>query len=209
MIRSMKGRILWETAFFGLLAAFGLATLLVAMVLGALVAAGVTDFGVTAATFFDHLTRGGGAIAIGILGLSYLTGGYVAGRMARFDGWRQGLGVWLLSVLVVAAGLVTAWISGGSLDPTKSIAWPGSPIDAGPLQSGWLLAIVGVLLSLLASVGGGVLGERYHRAIDRERAETEERDRVQPDPEEPKDDRDDPGGEHDTEADRPTEAVPA
>jgi hypothetical protein len=205
MIWAMKGRILWETAFFGLLAAFGLGTLLVAMVLGALVAAGVTDFGETAATFFDHLTRGGGAIAIAILGLSYLTGGYVAGRMGRFDGWRQGLGVWLLSALIVAAGLVTAWISGGSLDPTKSISWPGSPIDAGPLQSGWLLAIVGVLLSLLASVGGGILGEGYHRAIDRERAEAAEPERDEPEePDEPED-----SDEAKADSERPTEAVPA
>ena len=195
----MKGRILWETAFFGLLAAFGLATLLTAMLLGGLVAAGASDFGETAATFFDHLTRAGGAIAIAILALSYLTGGYVAGRMARFDGWRQGLGVWLLSVLVVAAGLIAAWISGGSLDPTQSISVPSDPIDAGPLQNGWLLATVGLLLSLLASVGGGVLGERYHRAVDREQAETTEH---------PKAEGDEPDGE-DREAEQPTEAVPA
>src|SRR5262249_10227974 len=99
MIRSMKGRILWETAFFGLLSALGLAALLVAMLVGGLVAAGVTDFGVHASTFFSHLSAGGGALALAVLCLSYLTGGYVAGRMARFDGWRQGLGVWLVSAL--------------------------------------------------------------------------------------------------------------
>ena len=34
----------------------------------------------------DHLTTGGGAILIALVALSYLTGGYVAARMARFDG---------------------------------------------------------------------------------------------------------------------------
>src|SRR5690242_4297689 len=82
----------WETVFFGLLAALGLAALLVAMLLGGLVAAGVTDFRDDAAAFFDHLTTAGGSVAIAIVALSYLTGGYVAARMARFDGWRQGLG---------------------------------------------------------------------------------------------------------------------
>jgi hypothetical protein len=76
-------RIQWETVFFGLLAAVGLAALLVAMLLGGLVAAGVTDFRDNAATFFDHLTMAGGGVAVAIIALSYLTGGYVAARMAR------------------------------------------------------------------------------------------------------------------------------
>ncbi len=209
MIGSMKGRILWETAFFGLLSALGLAVLLVAMLLGALVAAGVSDFGETASTFFDHLSAGGGASAIAILTLSYLTGGYVAARMARFDGWRQGLGVWLLSALVVAAGVVTAWISGGTLDPTDSISLPGNPIDTGPLQNGWILFGVGVLLSLLAAIAGGLMGESYHRALDREQAEAE----AKPDEAEPEDgkteERRPDEAESDAESEKPTEALPA
>jgi MFS family permease len=209
MIRPMKGRILWETAFFGLLSAVGLAALLVAMVLGALVAAGVSDFGETAATFLDHLTAGGGAIAVAILALSYLTGGYVAARMARFDGWRQGLGVWLLSVLVVAAGAITAWIAGGTLDPTESISLPSNPIDTGPLQSGWLLTAVGIGLSLLASVAGGVLGESYHRSLDREEAEGpgEPEPGEETEPDERTEEKGKPEAE--SEAEEPTEAVPA
>src|SRR5215468_1094965 len=94
-------RIQWETVFFGLLAAVGLAAVLASMLIGALIAAGVTDFGQTAASVAHHLVTADGALAFAILALSYLTGGYVAGRMARFDGWRQGLGVWLLSALLV------------------------------------------------------------------------------------------------------------
>jgi hypothetical protein len=45
----MKGRIQWETAFFGLLAAVGLPALLVAMLLGGLFAVGAIDSGETAA----------------------------------------------------------------------------------------------------------------------------------------------------------------
>jgi hypothetical protein len=93
------GRIQWEAVLFGLLAAIGLAASLVAMVLGGLVAAGVADFREDVATLVDRMAAGGGAIAVAILGLSYMAGGYVGARMARFDGWRQGLGVWLLSLL--------------------------------------------------------------------------------------------------------------
>src|SRR4051794_41506463 len=83
-------RIQWEAVFFGLLAAIGLAASLTAMVLGGLVAAGVTDFSQDASSLVDRVTAGGGAIAVAILALSYTAGGYVAARMARFDGWRQG-----------------------------------------------------------------------------------------------------------------------
>lgn len=160
-------RIQWETAFFGLLAAVGLAALLVAMLLGGLVAAGVTDFRDNAATFFDHLTTAGGGVAVAIVALSYLTGGYVAARMARFDGWRQGLGIWLLSLLMAVAVAIAAWIAGGTLDPTKSITLPSNPVDTGPLnQSGWAILAVVLAVSLVAAVAGGILGERYHRAVD-------------------------------------------
>ncbi len=160
-------RIQWETAFFGLLAAVGLGAVLVAMLIGGLVAAGVTDFGQTAASLFHHLVIAGGAIALATIALSYLTGGYVAARMARFDGWRQGLGVWLLSLLLVLAFVIAAWISGGELDPSKSISLPGDPVDAGPLGASRavILAVLAVV-PLVAAVAGGVLGERYHRAVD-------------------------------------------
>jgi hypothetical protein len=166
--REFGERIQWEAVLFGLLAAIGLGASLIAMVLGGLVAAGVTDFNRDAATLVDQMAIGGGAIAVAILALSYLAGGYVAARMARFDGWRQGLGVWLLSVLLVLAAAVTAWIAGGELDPGKSISLPGNPIDEGPLSDGGVvLGAVAALLPLVFAVLGGVLGERFHRAVDR------------------------------------------
>jgi hypothetical protein len=162
------GRIQWEAVFFGLLAAIGLAASLVAMVLGGLVAAGVTSFSDDAASLVDHVLTAGGAIAIAILALSYLTGGYVAARMARFDGWRQGLGIWLLSLFMVLAVAITAWISGGELDPTKSISLPSNPVDEGPLSQGvGAIAAVLALVPLVSAIIGGVIGERFHRAVDR------------------------------------------
>jgi hypothetical protein len=190
-------RIQWETVFFGLLAAVGLAAVLVAMLIGGLVAAGVTDFNQDAAGLFRHLATAGGGIALSILALSYLTGGYVAGRMARFDGWRQGLGLWLLSLLMVLAAGIAVWISGGTFDPTKSISWPGNPIDSGPLSAGWgvVLGTVAVV-PLVAGVAGGILGERFHRAVD---TAAFEQDRPEPEPE----------PEEESEPEAETEVVPA
>jgi hypothetical protein len=166
--REFGGRIQWEAVFFGLLAAIGLGASLVAMVLGGMVAAGVTSFHEDAASLVDHVMTGGGAIPIAILALSYLAGGYVAARMARFDGLRQGLGLWLLSLAMAIAVGITAWIAGGDIDPTKSITLPSNPIDEGPLSgTGWGILAVGVLVPLIFSIVGGALGERFHRAVDR------------------------------------------
>ncbi len=185
-IRQRVGRrIQWETVFFGLLAAVGLAAVLTAMLIGGLVAAGVTDFGQTAAALFDHLLTAGGAIAVAVLAFSYLTGGYVAGRMARFDGWRQGLGVWLLSALFVLAGAIAAWISGGELDPSSSISLPADPVGDGPLGSGWGVIIgAAALVPLLAAIAGGILGERYHRAVDDAAFEADDQPEESGEPEE-------------------------
>jgi hypothetical protein len=167
------GQIQWEAVFFGLLAAVGLAACLVATVLGALIATGVLSSHEDAAGMVDQMMVGGGAISVAILALSYLTGGYVAARMARFDGWRQGLGIWLLSLLVVLAAAITAWIAGGKLDPTESISLPSNPVDDGPLHQGAaVIAPVLIVVPLIAALIGGVLGDRFHRAVDR--AGTEE-----------------------------------
>lgn len=176
------GRIQWEAVFFGLLAAVGLAACLVAMVLGALIAAGVTGSHEDASGLVDQMMAGGGAISVAILALSYLTGGYVAARMARFDGWRQGFGVWLLSLFVVLVAAVTAWIAGGQFDPTDSISLPNNPIDEGPLHQGAaVIAPILVVVPLVAALVGAVLGDRFHRVVDR--AGTEEFEAVaSPDP---------------------------
>jgi hypothetical protein len=161
-------RIQWEAVFFGLLAAVGLTALLAAMALGGFVAGGVIELNDSASSLVDQMSIGGGAILIAIVALSYLTGGYVAARMARFDGWRQGVGLCLLTGLLILAVAISAWISGGDIDPTKSISLPGNPIDEGPLSdSRGIAAGVAALVALVFAIAGGILGERFHRTVDR------------------------------------------
>jgi hypothetical protein len=192
------GQIQWEAVFFGLLAAVGLAASLVGMVLGALIAAGVTSSHEDAAALVEQMMAGGGGISVAILALSYLTGGYVAARMARFDGWRQGLGIWLLSLFLVFAAGITAWIAGGQLDPGDSITLPSNPINEGPLHQGAaVIAPVLVVVPLVAALVGGLLGDRFHRAVDR--AGTEEFEAVP---------RLDPAGDSDDQPESDTEAEP-
>jgi hypothetical protein len=166
--QAFGGRIQWEAAFFGWLASIGLAAILVAMTVGAGVAVGLTELHASAGTQVKELSVGGGVILIVSLALAYLAGGYVASRMARFDGWRQGLGVWLLSLLMILALAIAAWIAGGDINPLESLSLPRIPVDEGPLTQGGAIASAIILLATLASaIAGGFLGERFHRAVDR------------------------------------------
>jgi len=161
------GAIQWEAALFGWLAAVGLSALLVALVVGAGLAVGLTELGGSPSEKTETLTLGGGVLIFVILALAYLSGGYVAGRMARFDGWRQGLGVWILSV-VAAVGLALAGLIGGSeYNLLATLDLPRIPVDEGEVTTGGVIALVAVLAgTLAAAIAGGVAGESFHRAVD-------------------------------------------
>ena len=161
------GAIQWEAAFFGWLAAVGLSALLVALVVGAGLAVGLSELGGSASEKTETLTVGGGVLIVIILALAYSSGGYVAGRMARFDGWRQGLGVWILGV-VAAVGLALAGLVGGSeYNLLATLDLPRIPVDEGEVTTGGVIALVAVLAgTLAAAIAGGVAGESFHRAVD-------------------------------------------
>ncbi|MCW2683077.1 MAG: conserved rane protein of unknown function [Blastococcus sp.] len=169
--RSRYGGIKWGAAFFGWLSANGLAVLLVALLSAAGVAIGLTQ-GVPGA---DEATRQadtigivGGIVLLVILFLAYLAGGYVAGRMARFDGARQGIAVWIIGLLVVIALAVLGLVLGSEYNVLQQLNLPRIPIDEGTATTGGIIALVAVLLvTLLGAILGGKLGERYHRKVDR------------------------------------------
>jgi hypothetical protein len=62
----------------------------------------------------------------------------------------------------------TAWIAGGDVNPLESLDLPRIPVEEGAgLTSGGIIATVAALVvTLLAAIGGGVAGERFHRAVD-------------------------------------------
>ena len=57
------------------------------------------------------VTLAGGIALLVVLFVAYYCGGYVAGRMARFNGARQGLAVWVWA-LVIAAVVAGVWLIG-------------------------------------------------------------------------------------------------
>jgi hypothetical protein len=156
-------------AFFGWLVAISM-TVLLAGVVGA-IAVGVESV--------VHFTRGEAEQRAGTLGiaaavililavsLAFYTGGYVAGRLARFDGGRQGFGVWIfaLFITIVAAGVVA--LANTQNNVIDRINLPNVPLSDSTVTTGAIsTAAALVLLTLLAALLGGNTGRRYHDKID-------------------------------------------
>ncbi len=103
-----------------------------------------------------------------ILLLAYYAGGYVAGRMTRFSGPKQGLGVWIIALAVTVVLAVAGALLGAQYNVLSRLNLPRIPIDEGSLATGAAIALVIVLVAtLLAAIAGGKVGERYHRKVDR------------------------------------------
>ncbi|MGH8866757.1 MAG: hypothetical protein ACRDYU_02035 [Actinomycetes bacterium] len=156
-------------AFFGWLVANGVAVLLVAAALAAGVALGLTGYA-EQQWRQNPETAGiaGAALVVVILAIACYCGGYVAGRMSRFDGGRQGFAVWAIG-LVVAGLLAGAGIMYGSdHDLLAQVEVPDTLLGSDRVAIGGLVA-GGLLLlfTLVASLVGGRAGVRYHLRIDR------------------------------------------
>ena len=173
--RARFGGIKWGAAFFGWLSANGLAVLLVALLSAAGVALSLAGGVTTADEATDEAVQQADTVglsgAIGllvVLFLAYLAGGYVAGRMARFDGARQGIAVWVIGLLVVIALAVLGLVFGSEYNVLQQLNLPRIPIDEGTATTGGIIALVAVLLvTLLGAILGGKLGDRFHRKVDR------------------------------------------
>jgi hypothetical protein len=169
--RSRFGGIRWGAAFFGWLSANGLAVLLVALLSAAGVALGLTqglDSADDATAQADTIGLAGAIALLVVLFLAYLAGGYVAGRMARFDGLRQGIAVWLIGLLVVVVLSVAGYLLGREYNVLEALNLPRIPIDEGTATTAGILTLVAMaVVTLIGAILGGGLGTRYHRRVDR------------------------------------------
>ncbi len=169
--RARFGGIKWGAAFFGWLSANGLAVILVALLAAGGVAVGLGQ-GVTsaqdAADSAPTIGLAGGIGLLVVLFLSYLAGGYVAGRMARFDGARQGLAVWVIGLVVVVLLAIAGTVLGAQYNVLQQLNLPRIPVDEGTATTAGIVTLVALLVvTLLGALVGGKLGDRYHRRIDR------------------------------------------
>ncbi len=167
--REEFGGFSWGSAFFGWLVAVGLAALLVALLSAIGAATGLTEIsGAEAEQNAETIGIAGGIALLVVLAIAYYAGGYVAGRLARFDGARQGFGVWLFSILITVALAVLGVVLGSEYNVLAQLNLPRIPVDEGSLTTGGIIALVATLLvTALAAISGGKVGERFHRKVDR------------------------------------------
>jgi hypothetical protein len=166
------GGMKFGSCFFGWLTASGTAVLLVAVAAGVGAALGLTqnvDVTSTATAQTESIGFLGGIVVLAIIFVSYLAGGYVAGRMARFNGLKQGLGVWLWAVIIAILVAVAGWLAGTRFDIFAQLnSFPRLPLNEGTLTMAGVIVAIGVVaVSLVGALLGGIAGMRYHRRVDR------------------------------------------
>lgn len=159
----------WLSTLAGWLSAAGLTAILTGILSGAGVALALNEVGSSVSgSEAETIGLAGGIALLVVLAIGYFFGGYVAGRMARFDGARQGVGVWLWGVIIALAIAVLAAIGGAKFNVLDALNLPRLPVDSGTLSTGGVIALVlSLLVTLGAAIFGGKTGERFHRKVDR------------------------------------------
>ncbi|TFC94102.1 MULTISPECIES: hypothetical protein [Cryobacterium] len=170
------GGIKWGSAFFGWLTATGTAVILTALFagIGTVVGFNTTDSadqaaGVAADNAGTLALVGAIALAV-VVFVSYFCGGYVAGRMARFNGVKQGVAVWVWALIIAFVTAIIGAIAGSQINMLENVnSLPSIPLTGGDLTAGSIItALVVVLVSLAGAIVGGLAGMRFHRRVDRE-----------------------------------------
>ena len=152
----------------GVVVAFGAMFLLSALVGGVLTAIGVNQTEITSGEAIDAGIGAGMALVVAQF-LSYLWGGYAAGRMGRGAGFANGFLVPVVAILVaVLVGAVAA-----GLGATANLNLPFTT-NRLPLENDYLvnwgigIGIASVVAMFLGGIFGGSLGSRWHTKLERE-----------------------------------------
>src|ERR671921_642749 len=172
-LRDMYGGVDWLASFLGLVFAIVLGA-----VFSAVAGIVLVPFGITPALSGGQIGASviTGLALLGVLiFLTFFFGGYVAGRLARFDGGRNGamVLVWMFIVVLILA--LAAAIFSGFLPDGIAVVLANlldrivSTADnlAGAGLVGLVTAAAALLLAFLGGSLGGRMGSRYHAEIDR------------------------------------------
>ena len=157
----------------GMLAALGV-TVLLGGVLGGI---GTIGYQLDLERGTDQLSAGGLAGGLVTLLVAFLIGGWVAGRIGRYDGGRNGLmtAVWFI-LLAGALALLGAWL-GDRYDVFGSLQVPHWFSDNATTTTAILTGVIAAVVMLGAGFVGGIVGARYHTRADAYLA-AEQRDRI-------------------------------
>ncbi|RLV55378.1 hypothetical protein D9V41_11525 [Aeromicrobium phragmitis] len=168
--RATFGGMSWGACFFGWLVAIGLAVLLTSII-GAILSAVGSNVNLTQ----DDAESEAGTIGIAtavvllvVLAIGHYAGGYVAGRMSRFDGARQGVGVWLIGLIVTLIAIGLGVLFGSQYNILDRVNLPSLPVSGDAIGWGAAITALAILIvTFVAALLGGKVGQRYHRRVDR------------------------------------------
>ena len=164
--REAFGGVNWGAAFFGWLVAVGLGALLTALLAAAGAAIALEEIDPELGIEDDEIGAGGAIGLVVIALIAYFAGGYVAGRMSRFDGAKQGFGVWLWAIVMAIVFALLAWLADAEYNLYADLDLPRIPADETVTALGIAVLVVIAIATLLAAIGGALLGVRYHRRVD-------------------------------------------
>jgi hypothetical protein len=169
------GGIKWGSAFFGWLTATGTAAILTTLLVAAGAAVGVntgietTDVQGQAAQNAGTIGVVGGITLLAVILIAYFCGGYVAGRMARFNGAKQGVAVWIWAVVIAAAVAIAVATLGDKYNVLDRVGgFPRLPVGGDDITTGSIIAIaIALIAALIGAILGGLAGMRFHRKVDK------------------------------------------
>jgi hypothetical protein len=167
--KELFGGVKIGSAFFGWLTATGVTVILIALLVAAGTAvrvAGGTDAGSADA---QTVSLAGGIALLVIVFVAYYCGGYVAGRMARFNGITQGFAVWLWAILIAVVVAVLGAVAGSKYNILANLnSFPRIPVDEGDVTTGGIIALLALAAaSLVGALVGGLAGMHFHRQVDK------------------------------------------
>lgn len=163
--RDARGGVSWTAVITGVVVAFGAMAILTSVIAGAL-AGTETD---ARDIFLGELSEVAIGVAVAVLVaqfLSYLWGGYTAGRMARGAGLLNGLLVPLLAIIVA---LAVAAVVAFATDYEDELESPYGYSLTGPLddfQDQWPIAVAALGAMFLGGIAGGLAGARWHTRLE-------------------------------------------
>ncbi|GAC1380634.1 MAG: hypothetical protein NVSMB4_09470 [Acidimicrobiales bacterium] len=112
-------------------------------------------------------TAGSVVAGMAVLLVAFVVGGWVAGRMARYDGGRNGMVTAVWFVLFAAGTSATGALLGQSYNVFSGDRLPQWFTDSARTPEAVLSAAVAFLVMVGAGFVGGMVGGRYHRRVDR------------------------------------------
>ena len=168
-----RGGVSLGPIFTGVVVAFGAMFLLSALVGGVLAGLGYMENGEISTGEAIEAGIGAGIALVVAQFLSYLWGGYTAGRMSRGAGATNGFLVPLLAIIVAIAVGGVATALGAEANLNLPFSTSRLPLENDALVDwGMGIGIASLIAMFLGGILGGMMGARWHTKLERRELET-------------------------------------